>query len=426
MIKFFRKIRKRLLAQSRFSKYLLYAIGEIVLVVIGILIALQINNWNQNKLEQNSLSAYLTSISQNIKVDIKNLEYLKTTRKNIIARIPHLTFALTNSDFLERKDVKFGSEALSILSNFEYFNADLSGFESIKNSGYLSKLKGKDIENLIYKYYNLVQEINTKEKDFNEILKNSYSDLSRQGFEKLIYLNYPDYIGDQNELIELQPYLKEMLFHPSAISLYNQTYDRGPELVIKYDNLSIIGAEIVRMIENNINSLDSVALKNLDNIFNPKSTKGYSQIVSNGAPTGFFDSGYASFNGEPVIMIPEINKMDFHVPDTEWSVAYFRHPSNAMIERPSKDYSDYRSLKLELKGATGGETVFIALKDSNDADDGSESRVFLTLSNEWKTYEIPLSKFKTADLKDLFVVTSFVFLNGQQSLSIRNLEFLKK
>ena len=118
--------------------------------------------------------------------------------------------------------------------------------------------------------------------------------------------------------------------------------------------------------------------------------------------------------------------MDFHVPDTEWSVAYFRHPSNAMIERPSKDYSDYRSLKLELKGAIGGETVFIALKDSNDADDGSESRVFLTLSNEWKTYEIPLSKFKTADLKDLFVVTSFVFLNGQQSLSIRNLEFLKK
>ena len=49
MIKFFRKIRQRLLTESKFGKYLLYAIGEIVLVVIGILIALQINNMNDEK-----------------------------------------------------------------------------------------------------------------------------------------------------------------------------------------------------------------------------------------------------------------------------------------------------------------------------------------------------------------------------------------
>ena len=47
MIKFFRKIRQRLLTENKFSKYLIYAIGEIVLVVIGILIALQVNNWNE-------------------------------------------------------------------------------------------------------------------------------------------------------------------------------------------------------------------------------------------------------------------------------------------------------------------------------------------------------------------------------------------
>jgi len=49
MIKFFRKIRKNLLTENKFSKYLFYAIGEIILVVIGILIALQINNWNESK-----------------------------------------------------------------------------------------------------------------------------------------------------------------------------------------------------------------------------------------------------------------------------------------------------------------------------------------------------------------------------------------
>jgi hypothetical protein len=49
MIKFFRNIRQNLLAEGKAGKYLKYAIGEIVLVVIGILIALQINNWNENR-----------------------------------------------------------------------------------------------------------------------------------------------------------------------------------------------------------------------------------------------------------------------------------------------------------------------------------------------------------------------------------------
>ena len=49
MIKFFRHIRKKLLSENKFSKYLLYAIGEIILVVIGILIALQINYWNDER-----------------------------------------------------------------------------------------------------------------------------------------------------------------------------------------------------------------------------------------------------------------------------------------------------------------------------------------------------------------------------------------
>jgi len=52
MIKFFRRIRKQLLTENKFSKYLLYAIGEIVLVVIGILLALQINTWNEERKNQ--------------------------------------------------------------------------------------------------------------------------------------------------------------------------------------------------------------------------------------------------------------------------------------------------------------------------------------------------------------------------------------
>lgn len=62
MIKFFRKIRQQLLSQNRFSKYLIYAVGEIVLVVVGILIALQINAWNNNRSDRQLERQYLSSI----------------------------------------------------------------------------------------------------------------------------------------------------------------------------------------------------------------------------------------------------------------------------------------------------------------------------------------------------------------------------
>ena len=67
MIKFFRKIRQKLLTENKFTKYLIYAIGEIVLVVIGILIALQINNWNETrqikKVEQEILYVLLEDLN---------------------------------------------------------------------------------------------------------------------------------------------------------------------------------------------------------------------------------------------------------------------------------------------------------------------------------------------------------------------------
>ena len=86
MIKFFRKIRQQLLTENKFSKYLLYAIGEIVLVVIGIMIALQLNNRNQEKQEQVALNGYLNSIAKNIESDIEKAHYINAKREKIIDR----------------------------------------------------------------------------------------------------------------------------------------------------------------------------------------------------------------------------------------------------------------------------------------------------------------------------------------------------
>ena len=69
MIKFFRKIRQKLLTENKFSKYLIYAIGEIILVVIGILIALSINNWNDSRKNDNLRDNYIESLKKDLAAD---------------------------------------------------------------------------------------------------------------------------------------------------------------------------------------------------------------------------------------------------------------------------------------------------------------------------------------------------------------------
>ena len=72
MIQFFRKIRFNLMEKNKTGKYLKYAIGEIVLVVLGILIALQINNWNELNKERANEKIILNEIRDNLKFDLKD------------------------------------------------------------------------------------------------------------------------------------------------------------------------------------------------------------------------------------------------------------------------------------------------------------------------------------------------------------------
>ena len=86
MLRFFRQFRQRLLTQNKFSKYLLYAVGEILLVVIGILIALQIDNWNDWRKDRQQSLIYLANLKQDFENHIEvinaTIEELETTKKS--------------------------------------------------------------------------------------------------------------------------------------------------------------------------------------------------------------------------------------------------------------------------------------------------------------------------------------------------------
>ncbi|MCW5518178.1 DUF6090 family protein [Muriicola sp. Z0-33] len=85
MIKFFRKIRQRLLTENKFSKYLIYAVGEIVLVVIGILIALSINNWNELKKQRIEEIGLLRDLKTDFEIKNKQLQKEYEINKNLNA-----------------------------------------------------------------------------------------------------------------------------------------------------------------------------------------------------------------------------------------------------------------------------------------------------------------------------------------------------
>ena len=69
MARIFNRIRKDLLFTQKFRKYLVYAVGEIILVVVGILIALQINNWNEKRKKVNEFRDIVSTIRQDLVLD---------------------------------------------------------------------------------------------------------------------------------------------------------------------------------------------------------------------------------------------------------------------------------------------------------------------------------------------------------------------
>ncbi len=134
MIKFFRKIRQQLLTENKFSKYLIYAVGEILLVVIGILIALQINNWNQYQKERKTEVKVLKEVVENLEANILRLQSMiercNTDNQSADISISILDKNLAYSDSLGRHF------ALALNRVDEESFLSYVGYESLKNVGF--------------------------------------------------------------------------------------------------------------------------------------------------------------------------------------------------------------------------------------------------------------------------------------------------
>ena len=204
MINFFRRIRQKALTENKpaspedgFGKYLTYAIGEIVLVVIGILIALQINNWNENKKSSEFEREMLTQIQDNLKNDKITLEKIKINFTKAV---------ISSNKILDLQQDKQVPDSLknwlADIIQFERFQPLTNSYEALKSKG-LDRVSNKELRLLLGAYYDdeikhVIMSVGDIEYSFN----NDWIPVMK---EIIIDFKFQDYVIVSNPSVFIKP-----------------------------------------------------------------------------------------------------------------------------------------------------------------------------------------------------------------------------
>ncbi|WP_228850457.1 DUF6090 family protein [Aegicerativicinus sediminis] len=173
MINFLRSNRARLFFSSKISKYLLYAIGEIILVVIGILIALQVNNWNERekelKLEHNILLNLKTELQDNL-----NALQLSITKRNQQLGATNLLLNSIRNSSGKNDTVKLDS-LIGLSRYLPNFEARSGVIEEIINSGKLNLLENEELRKILSNWSGDLEDLRRKEDGLQDIILLQYN-----------------------------------------------------------------------------------------------------------------------------------------------------------------------------------------------------------------------------------------------------------
>jgi hypothetical protein len=201
MIKFFRKIRLELLNQNKMSKYFKYAIGEIILVVIGILIALSINNWNTKRLQSIKEVNYLKEIKSNLEQDLIStkivLDY-NTTKENAIDSV-FAVFAETSDP---NKYMFKVANHMNTLTSYQIFEPIRIAFQNMVSSENIDLISDADLRKSLSMYYNRDFASGTQER-IKEKTRKFGDEVPPYIFNKQLFksiMNYDSKIQDMNDI----------------------------------------------------------------------------------------------------------------------------------------------------------------------------------------------------------------------------------
>jgi hypothetical protein len=181
-----------MLTENKFSKYLIYAVGEIILVVIGILIALQINNLNQKSQEKEQLEASLLLMQLNLKEDIKKLDEQISYNKSIQEDIDNFFKIVSNPEGTKNIPLNdIGDIALE-----KSFYSVSTALKSMESGGHFKSINDNALKESIYTYY--------ADTERFSMLVEANNHFAREKIEAFVYKNWDlaDYISGINPYLE--------------------------------------------------------------------------------------------------------------------------------------------------------------------------------------------------------------------------------
>ena len=196
MIKFFRKIRQNLLSDGKTGKYFKYAFGEIVLVVIGILIALQINNWNERNKIDKSINSHLEILKQNLIEDQAQLQNLKENMTENI-KCADSSMAQIKTIIPVNNSMK---KYLALLVREFQFSPNTNGIETITQSNEIPALN-TELRTAVLNYYALIEKTEEREHISNTQIQTKY--------EPYMNIEYPDIFQKDNEWEFMSSFYKD-------------------------------------------------------------------------------------------------------------------------------------------------------------------------------------------------------------------------
>lgn len=442
MLLLLRKMKQSYFNNAEFKRYLMYALGEMLLVVIGILIALQIDNWNTERVQQETLESHLNTIARNIALDLEAVNAVSSARKAALeASVRFLNFA-SRRDSVSRAEMTFASQVLEDALRPHTFDANTSGYDALKSSGNLDQMQGRDIENLLYDYYDTVVRISHNERNHNEYSRLLWLQVLAEWPDGLQRweLSTPWALTD-DRIQSIQPAYRELLQNYSTQELYDNPLSVGP-LLLDYERLQALGRAFGHMVDKGIMTFDDTTVAILDSIHDPNSGTGYPNVIvagqvswqsyylassdandprvsysaaGSGGPSPFYNGSFQR--------IDDRLQIDY-LGGAEWAGIWFG-AGISYTNSSNPDYSMFDKLIVEIKGNAGGETVHLNLEDSEDPVDGTSTRLPLQLTDQWQTFEIDLAEFETADLKILSIPFGFVFFEDAVSFSVRTAKYVK-
>ena len=253
MFRIFRKVRGDLLPGSRDRKYLLYAVGELLLVVVGILIALQVNNWNEERIEQRQIRQYVIGLISDLERDIAMLEPITMQMQRRLEKVEALNNYTRGKTLDQISNLDLW--VLTPTAAYRPYQWNRSAIEQLRSAGALREIQNVGLAEKITAYDSLTRHL---DEDYEQ---DTLRIRAAVEFRDLVVdSNFLDdehftSIADEasGQTIEAQLSIWQESFHGERLQLLTDDINDVKIMVNKYDKMFFLEArvesEIPRLID---------------------------------------------------------------------------------------------------------------------------------------------------------------------------------